>query len=115
LKTRRRTDPVVGPPVRQRRALWRELADALAWQIDIGRLPVGERLPSTRTLASEFSISRNTVALAYDELASRGYIRLRVGDGAYVCRVEERTTAPLVERARRTCFAPDSTALVLIR
>ena len=95
--------------------MWRHLAESLAWQIDIGRLSPGDRVPSTRTLARLLGTSRSTVALAYDELWSRGYLRQRVGDGSYVGPVEERTRALAFERMYRVCESPEGTLLVLIR
>ena len=115
MKTRRRIDVPVRRPRAGAGPLWRGLAESIAWQIDIGRLNAGSRLPATRTLARELAISRTTVAVAYDELASRGYLRARVGDGAYVGPPEERRTPPLRERRYLTGGAPDGTTLVLIR
>ncbi|GEP57514.1 GntR family transcriptional regulator [Reyranella soli] len=42
-------------------------------------------MPSTRGLAQELGVSRITVALAYDQLASEGYMEARRGSGMYVC------------------------------
>ena len=53
-----------------------------------GRLPVGGRLPSSRMLAKELQISRGTVAAAYDQLMSEGYIEGQEGRGCFVCRLE---------------------------
>lgn len=52
-----------------------------------GRISGGTRLPATRTLAEELSISRNTVVNAFDQLLAEGYIEGRVGAGTYVARV----------------------------
>ena len=49
-----------------------------------GRLRPGERLPATRDLAVQLSVSRNTVAAAYDSLTAEGFVVARVGDGTYV-------------------------------
>lgn len=49
-----------------------------------GRLARGMRLPSTRALALEFGLSRNTAQAAYDQLLAEGYIEGRVGAGSYV-------------------------------
>ncbi|KUJ77257.1 GntR family transcriptional regulator [Ruegeria profundi] len=45
---------------------------------------VGARLPSSRTLASELSISRTTVQAVYDQMISEGYLVTRQGSGTYV-------------------------------
>jgi GntR family transcriptional regulator/MocR family aminotransferase len=47
-------------------------------------LPAGLQLPSSRDLARELAISRNTVISAYDHLASEGYIATRTGAGTFV-------------------------------
>jgi GntR family transcriptional regulator/MocR family aminotransferase len=49
-----------------------------------GVLTPGRRLPSTRTLAADLGVSRNTVELAFSQLRSEGYIVRRVGSGSYV-------------------------------
>lgn len=50
---------------------------------------MGEKLPSTRILASNLQISRSTVDLAYEQLVSEGYLESRPGSGYYVGQVEE--------------------------
>jgi GntR family transcriptional regulator/MocR family aminotransferase len=52
-----------------------------------GRLQVGGRLPSTRDLAAQYEISRNTVNLAYERLLSEGYIEAKRGSGTYVASI----------------------------
>lgn len=89
------------------RPLWRGLESAIAWQIDIGRLPAGTRLPSTRALARGLGISRNTVALAFDSLAADGYLSPHVGDGTYVLDRAARARAPAWQRPRRWLRDPD--------
>lgn len=44
----------------------------------------GSKLPSTRKLAIELSLSRNTVIYAYEQLVTEGYIESRKGSGFYV-------------------------------
>jgi DNA-binding transcriptional regulator YhcF (GntR family) len=48
------------------------------------RLKRGDKLPSVNKVALEFSLSRDTVLLAYDELKKRGIIYARLGKGYYV-------------------------------
>lgn len=52
------------------------------------RLKRGEKLPSVNKVSLEFSISRDTVLLAYDELKKRGIIYAVLGKGYYVKSVE---------------------------
>ena len=93
--------------------LWRALAESFICEIEIGRLPPGARVPASRTLARELGVSRTTVAAAYDELVSHGYLRSRVGDGAYVAG-GGRSSPPARERERCTAVAPDGTPLLLV-
>ena len=44
----------------------------------------GNKLPSTRKLALEIDVSRNTVIFAYEQLMSEGYIESRKGAGYFV-------------------------------
>lgn len=52
------------------------------------RLNRGDKLPSVNKVALEFSLSRDTVLLAYDELKKRGIIYSRLGKGYYIKSVE---------------------------
>jgi len=51
-----------------------------------GRLGPGARLPSTRSLAEQMAVARNTVSLAYERLAAEGYVEGRRGGGTRVAR-----------------------------
>jgi GntR family transcriptional regulator/MocR family aminotransferase len=44
----------------------------------------GARLPASRVLAQELSVSRTTVISAYEQLSSEGYLKTRVGGGTFV-------------------------------
>lgn len=48
------------------------------------RLKRGDKLPSVNKVALEFSLSRDTVLLAYEELKKRGIIYARLGKGYYI-------------------------------
>lgn len=67
--------------------LYKQLYERLRAQILTGQLQMGARLPSTRALASELGVSRNTTALAYELLLLEGYVESRVGDGTRVARL----------------------------
>ncbi len=47
-------------------------------------LPVGMQLPSSRELARELALSRNTVMFAYEQLIAEGYLETRLGAGSFV-------------------------------
>ncbi|KAA6459819.1 PLP-dependent aminotransferase family protein [Acidobacteria bacterium AB60] len=66
-----------GPLSRQ---IYQHLRDAIL----SGKLPAGERLPSTRELAEQLHVSRTVVLLAYDQLLAEGYASGRRGAGTYV-------------------------------
>ncbi len=67
--------------------LHRQLYEQLREIILSGRLTPGARLPSSRALARELGVSRNTVVGAFDQLLSEGYIEGRPGSGTYVSNV----------------------------
>ncbi len=52
--------------------------------IEEGKLIKGDKLPSVNKVSLEFSLSRDTVLLAYDELKKRGIIYAIPGKGYYV-------------------------------
>jgi DNA-binding transcriptional regulator YhcF (GntR family) len=52
------------------------------------RLKKNDKLPSVNKISLEFSLSRDTVLLAYDELKKRGIIYAILGKGYYVKSVE---------------------------
>ena len=51
-----------------------------------GRVRAGCRLPSTRALAADLSVSRTTVLLALEQLRAEGYLVPRPGSGMYISR-----------------------------
>ncbi|MRI32748.1 hypothetical protein EOPP23_07075 [Endozoicomonas sp. OPT23] len=62
------------------KALYRELRQAIL----AGRFKSETRLPSTRSLALQLSVGRNTVLSAFDQLIAEGYLETRKGAGTYV-------------------------------
>jgi GntR family transcriptional regulator / MocR family aminotransferase len=79
--------PFVAVDARLAKPLHRQLYDGLRGAVLSGRLAPGARLPSTRTLASELRVSRNTAMNAYLQLLAEGYLEGRVGSGTFVARV----------------------------
>jgi GntR family transcriptional regulator/MocR family aminotransferase len=51
-----------------------------------GALPPGHKLPSSRALAEQLEVSRNTVVLAYQQLVAEGYLESRSRSGIFVSR-----------------------------
>lgn len=69
--------------------LYEQIYEYIKQEIKAGKLPYGERLPSTRSLAEYLQVARSTVELAYGQLTSEGYIEARPYKGYFVCKVEE--------------------------
>src|SRR5688500_10312438 len=81
------------------RPLVEQLRDGLAHAITSGELAVGARLPSTRQVAEEHDVHRQTVVEAFRRLVADGLIELRRGSGAYV---SARAARPRPEAQRAT-------------
>ena len=77
---------------RVRTALEKALRDA----VSTGRLGSGSRLPSSRALAADLGIARNTVADAYGQLVAEGWLTAVQGSGTRVAQRPEAAepTAP---------------------
>lgn len=69
------------------RTLNAQLASALRQAILDRALLPGERLPATRVLAADLSISRSTVVEAFEQLVSEGLIETMVGSGSFVSKL----------------------------
>lgn len=64
--------------------LYRQLRRALEHGIAVGSMDPGRPLPSSRELATELGLSRNTVATAYQELMAEGFVESRPRSGLFV-------------------------------
>jgi GntR family transcriptional regulator / MocR family aminotransferase len=64
--------------------LHRQLYESLRRALLEGKLPAGERLPSSRDLAQDLALSRNTVVAAINQLSVEGYLISHVGSGTFV-------------------------------
>ena len=49
-----------------------------------GAFPRGSRLPSSRKMAEQLGVARNTVVLAYEQLIEEGYLESRQRSGVFV-------------------------------
>lgn len=95
--------------------LQRWLYDALRQAIVAGRLPPGSVLPGTRTLAQQYGLARGTVASAYEQLLSEGYLVTRKGSATRVNAVlpelrplAEPASSPMLEPTAPSQAADDS-------
>lgn len=69
--------------------LYEQIYEFIKKEIQSGNLKCRERLPSTRKLAGQLSVSRSTAQLAYEQLLSEGYIESVPCRGYFVCEMEE--------------------------
>lgn len=65
-------------------ALYRQVIREIKLEILTGRLQQGSRLPPIRELAKLLQINPNTVAKAYDNLESEGFLTSRRGSGHWI-------------------------------
>ena len=74
--------------------------DAFRDAIRSGRLLPGARLPSSRTLAADLSMGRNTVVRVYSELITEGWLTAQHGSATRVAQRAEELTRPWAPRPR---------------
>ena len=74
---------------RSRIPLYEQIYDYIKTDIQSGRIPYGEKLPSTRFLSKHLEVSRSTVELAYEQLLSEGYIESVPYKGFFVAQIDE--------------------------
>ncbi|TJZ50417.1 PLP-dependent aminotransferase family protein [Streptomyces piniterrae] len=89
------------------------LARQLRQAISDGRLPVGSKLPATRSLAADLRISRGVVTEAYQRLTEDGHVvgRGRSGTIVVAAPVAAPIEAPTASRPPRPADAPPASAL----
>jgi len=83
-KTARGFSPLIRVDRKANEPLYSQVYEAFRGAIVRRNLRAGERIPSTRSLASELRISRIPVLNAYAQLLAEGYFESRVGSGTYV-------------------------------
>ncbi|WP_407147523.1 PLP-dependent aminotransferase family protein [Bradyrhizobium sp. ORS 86] len=88
-----------------------QLTHQLRVLISSGRIRSGAVLPSSRQLAAELDVSRNTVTHAYEQLAAEGYLRAAerrrpVVTGDIEQRSAKAAPAPKREAARNPLLSP---------
>jgi len=79
--------------------IYRQIIDQMRSSIAVGKIAVGEPLPSVRALAAELVINPNTIAKAYAVLVNDGVIESQQGRGYFVAKRREIFTKR--ERQRR--------------
>lgn len=71
-----------------------------------GRIPQGTVLPSSRRLAADLAVSRNTVTYAFEQLAAEGYLQLARGRRPVVAAVIDRRVTGTQAAPRRAAIRP---------
>lgn len=61
-----------------------QLFNQIWFAIASGQIPPGQRLPSTRQLAMQTGLHRNTISKVYDRLEAVGLVAAQIGSGIYV-------------------------------
>ena len=79
-------------------SLYRQLYGQLRGAILDGRLPAGSRVPSSRAMATQLGVARNTVLAAVEQLAAEGFLEARQGSGTLV---SAQLSADLTRAARK--------------
>lgn len=69
--------------------LYEQIYAYIKSDIQNGKIPCGEKLPSTRALSRHLEISRSTVEMAYEQLLSEGYIEAEPYRGYYAAQIQE--------------------------
>lgn len=80
-------------------SLQQQLRQRIIDAIHRGVLGAGRRLPSSRQLARQLDVSRNTVALAYDALIAEGHLVARQRSGVFVS--DDASSGRIVGRRRQ--------------
>jgi GntR family transcriptional regulator / MocR family aminotransferase len=80
--------PFVAPLItidrRETLTLQDQIRQRIVERVAVGSLAPAQKLPSTRTLARQLKVSRNTVAAAYQRLVADGHLEARPRSGIYV-------------------------------
>jgi GntR family transcriptional regulator/MocR family aminotransferase len=101
---------------RSEEPLYRQIRSAIEHGIAVGTIDGDVRLPSSRELARELGLSRNTVNSAYQELVAEGFVESRPRQGLFVnrqmrahCTPQLRPPAPLFDWSARLRRNPADT------
>lgn len=96
--------PAIAPAITldpaSRGPLFVRIAQAITRDIARGRLRPGDRLPGTRTLASELQVHRSTVVAAYADLAAQGWTVSRPAGATLVAPTSPEVALPGAARGR---------------
>ncbi|MET1116364.1 MAG: PLP-dependent aminotransferase family protein [Comamonas sp.] len=91
--------------------LYRQLYDRVRASIASGDLAPGDRVPSARALAKELAVARGTVELAYELLASEGYLLSRGQAGTVIHPALPRAQTPQPQAQAQPAAVPQADAM----
>ncbi|MGF6775028.1 PLP-dependent aminotransferase family protein [Paraburkholderia sp. GAS334] len=86
--------------------VYRQVLRLMQQAILTGQFPPGAKLPSSRTLAGDLGIARNTVLHVYDQLTAEGYVISTTGSGTYVADTRPDSAAVSARRIPPSVVAP---------
>ena len=84
----------------------KQLYNSLTTLIHEGTLSTGDKLPSTRTLATQLNIARNSVIEIYEQLVAEGYAVSKTGQGTYIDDVITMTKAIETSKIEKEIVKP---------
>src|SRR6476660_8156448 len=93
--------------------IYKQIVEQIEFMIEAGQLTDGDRLPSSRMLAKNLRINRNTVTRAYRDLREQGYVESQRRRGMVVVgavKAQERAQArararSVLSSATRECVS----------
>lgn len=80
--------------------IYLQVVTAIKRDIVTGKLKLGDKLPSVRELAFQFSINPNTASRVYSQMESEGICFTRRGMGTFVTEVPEKISLMREEMAQ---------------
>lgn len=109
---------------RENMTLQGQIREMLVAAILDGQLPPGTPLPSSREMAEQLEVARNTVVLAYQQLADDGYLVSRQRSGHFVnpdvlagrikaAQAPDETPARAPDWSRRLCLHPSAQRIIV--
>jgi GntR family transcriptional regulator len=76
--------------------IYRQVIDQIKYQVAVGTLQPGHKMPSVRQLAGELAVNQNTILKVYNQLCQEKVLQIDRGNGTFVA--EGAQTLPAAER-----------------